>query len=132
MMVWGASIAEISTVKINVFFINFNEVISYYKCDKIIVINIKCVKIHHWRYTFNNCLTLIFPYKKNVHHLIYIIIINLLEIPIQYKKRNDVLLAYKWVLVSMILLKSLTLILYHVCFRYEFNIGEFCIQKFKI
>jgi len=39
---------------------------------------------------------------------------NLLEILIAYKKRNDVLLVYKRVIVSMVLLKSLTIILYHV------------------
>ena len=43
-----------------------------------------------------------------------IIIMNLLEILISYKKRNDELLVYKGVLVSMIPLKSLTLILYQV------------------
>jgi len=45
---------------------------------------------------------------------LYTIIMNLLEILIAYKKRNDVLLVYKGVLVSMIHLKSLTLILYHI------------------
>jgi len=57
---------------------------------------------------------------------------NLLEILIAYKKKNEVLLAYIGVLVSMIPLKSLTLIciMYYCC--YEFNIGEFFIQKFKI
>jgi hypothetical protein len=38
----------------------------------------------------------------------------MLDILIAYKNKNDVLLVYKGFLVSMIPLKSLTLILYHV------------------
>jgi len=40
----GASI-EISTVKINVCLINFNELISYHKCDKIIDITYKLLRV---------------------------------------------------------------------------------------
>jgi stage III sporulation protein SpoIIIAA len=43
---------------------------------------------------------------------------ELVEILIVYKKKNDVLLAYKEVLVSMIPLKSLTQIFYHVLFYF--------------
>jgi hypothetical protein len=67
---------------------------------------------------------------------------NKVEIPVQCKERNDVLVAYKGVLVSLIPLKipciaieSITagapndLNIKYCCAG--FNIGEFCIQNKK-